>query len=108
MAPVTQTPQRRSIADFTYSYYNEDLAVLFKPTDTSLYKWRDYLRPFKWQVWVLLLAALVVTMLVFWWITYILLSRGIISRKTTMFESSKQAMLDIVRILLKQGEILKP
>ena len=101
VAPVAQTPQRRSIADFTYSYYNEDLTVLFKPTDTSLYKWRDYLRPFKWQVWVLLLAATVVTMLVFWWITCLLLSRGKASGDTTM------CVLFIFGILVRQGKILK-
>ena len=82
------------------------MAVLFKPTDPRVYKWKeDYLRPFKLTVWIFLLASLAVMLFVFWAITSVIMNRSMLPAHQAQCMSPKEAVWFIFTVFLKQGEL---
>ena len=80
--------------------------MIFKPTDPRVYKWKDYLRPFKLKVWILLLVSLVVMLFVFWAITSVIMNRSMLLAHQAQYMSPKEAMWFIFTVFLKQGKFI--
>ncbi|CAL4059420.1 unnamed protein product, partial [Meganyctiphanes norvegica] len=65
VASFTITYIRNTVIDFTHAYYEEPTTILIPPPQETD-KLFTFLEPFSWQVWVLLVATVVVVGILLW------------------------------------------
>ncbi|XP_055956921.1 glutamate receptor ionotropic, kainate glr-3-like, partial [Patella vulgata] len=57
VAPLVITSERLKVMDFSFPFFHDYSAVLFKMPDPNRSKWRKLAEPFKWQVFVCIIAS---------------------------------------------------
>ncbi len=66
MAPLSATPQREMVVDFTEPFFVAYHTVLSKYPDQADTQWRLYINPFRWDVWILILVAVPFGGIIIW------------------------------------------
>ena len=65
MAPLTITSDRETVIDFTKTYYNLGLRILYNSmNDDNAFKLFKFLEPFKTSLWLLILGSTIAVSLV--------------------------------------------
>jgi ABC-type amino acid transport substrate-binding protein len=64
MAALTNTKQRSTVIDFTYSYLDSGLTIMVQKADTSNL-W-NFLTPFTWRVWLTLIGTIFFMSVLMW------------------------------------------
>ncbi|KAG1674099.1 putative glutamate receptor [Nymphon striatum] len=96
LCPVAYTEDRRTVADFTVSVFQENTIGLYKPLATNSDFWSFYVKPFSMYSWILIL-----TLILFLMLFSVMLMRYF--PNTGVRNSNTFDMLAICGLLLNQG-----
>ncbi|ELU06044.1 hypothetical protein CAPTEDRAFT_188571 [Capitella teleta] len=66
VASLSRTPAREMVVDFTAPYYLDHCTVLVKYPDLEDKKWKLFINPFRWQVWLVLAGVIPFSGLILW------------------------------------------
>ncbi|XP_052782970.1 glutamate receptor 3-like [Mya arenaria] len=58
-APLSEQADRAKVIDYSYPFYYEFSTIVIKKPDVDVGKWRTLVDPFKWQVLVSIIVALI-------------------------------------------------
>lgn len=66
VAPLAIQTNRERVMDFTEFFYLSYTTVLVKMPDPDANKWKLYINPFRWNVWLPIICAIPFAGLVIW------------------------------------------
>ncbi|ELU13859.1 hypothetical protein CAPTEDRAFT_107912 [Capitella teleta] len=107
VGPVSMTHDRDSVLDFSYPFHTDQYGVLYKRIDPASMKWRLFMEPFKWRVWVCVAISIPFVAMVIWAMNKTS-PYYTVAERNTGFGNFTEALLFTYGSLCQQGGVYQP
>ena len=104
VGPLGISAGRETVTDFTTPFYVEQMTALYKLNNKSDGKWKVFLQPFKWEVWVCIVSSITL-ITVFLWIMAGVITVRQVGKQEPIYKFNYSPWV-VTGAILQQGNII--
>ena len=96
---------REEVMDFTFPYYTETSAFLYKRIAQPTLESFLFIRPFKWQVWLCMCVLIPSISLMAWFISHMMQHIHVRSKKSIIVSSFMATVFNVLGVSFNNGKL---